>query len=137
MDHLSTLIKPAYNDTARTDPTLPDADKMLVFALARADFLVEFDSETTITAIHGAFRPQTGLVADSMIGQPLRQILRGGHESDCAEFSVASRTGRRVPDRLMTLVNGRLTSWSVATSPDHPGLLFASVALVERRRTPR
>lgn len=111
--------------------------KLLAFAFARADLLVEIDADATIIAVHGPSKSVLGEESASYAGQPLRSILRPGTESECAEIAVTCRGGRRLPERLMTLHSGRPATWAGFCTPDLPGRMYLSVALVERRKHPR
>jgi hypothetical protein len=111
--------------------------KLLTFALARADFLMETDMETTILSVFGPVRSHFGKTSDQLAGQALSALLRSGHGSDCAELSVAARTGRRWSERVMTLSSGRIASWAANFSPALPGRIYLSVSLIERRQRQR
>lgn len=111
--------------------------KLLAFAFARADLLIEIDTDATMIAVHGPSKSVLGEEAASYAGQPLRTILRPGTESECAEIAVTCRGGRRLSERLMTLHTGRPATWAGFCTPDLPGRMYLSVALVERRKHPR
>lgn len=111
--------------------------KLLAFAFARADLLIEIDAEATMIAIHGPCKTILGEDAPRYAGQPLRSILRPGTESECAEIAVTCRGGRRLQERLMTLHTGRPATWAGFCTPDLPGRMYLSVALIERRKHPR
>jgi len=126
----------ADTESGGTDDNLSQS-KLLAFAFARADLLIEIDADATMIAVHGPSKSLLGDEAASYAGLPLRNLLRPGTESECAEIAVACRGGRRLPERLMTLHSGRPATWAGFCTPDLPGRMYLSVALVERRKHPR
>lgn len=117
--------------TAASDNGSRDRARLMAFAFARADLLIEIDRGGAITYASGAARWAVGMSTDELVGRKFPTLASPESRGVLRELLVAFKDGKRLEPETMLFQQGKS---SVAASiagcpmPDMPDRYYLSIA---------